>query len=546
MGSAKGWFFALNWVVLIGLFNALFRFAAPLEAHPIILICQSMIFAGIILMALAGPGRLARDAILAPHTWYYGICYLGSTALFVASLDYISATEMSLLGRASIPMAFVISILIFKRHIPLFGYVGFLFMLAGLGMVVTHIPSAYMGIVCLIVLAFAVLQASQMLLSDIHRSNNKAKKSIKNSFRVTGVVLAITAIMFLLLALFGAAAAEFGKLETGKLLPTFADFLNPGSFILAIIYGVFGLAVIRYSEFVSTREIKFEIFLAITALSSLTTFAFEWLLDVLNLAVMNPLEPIELMGAIVVILGSIVAVHARHLAVKRETKPTKLPEHMERDRSLASHTLQYCNGNKTKAAKLLGVSKDILEVALYEEDPDRALPDNLSQKLQDNFTKNIAFLDPLSGLMNKTHFLSLFRDVLERGDKGTLLYLDLNKFKPINDTHGHEAGDEVLKIIAQRLTANINRNSLISRLGGDEFAILLTNVKEGQGAEIQTRLGEKIAEPIQLEGIEQSVTVGASIGLVTFPADGTDAEALLNTADKRMYEVKDTTPKKRR
>jgi hypothetical protein len=94
--------------------------------------------------------------------------------------------------------------------------------------------------------------------------------------------------------------------------------LNPWSFGLAVIYGLLGLSFTRYSEFVSTREIKFEIFLALTSLSVITTLVFEWSLSVLGYIEMKEISLIEICGGGIIIIGSINAVYARTLAKKRE------------------------------------------------------------------------------------------------------------------------------------------------------------------------------------------------------------------------------------
>jgi diguanylate cyclase (GGDEF)-like protein len=119
-----------------------------------------------------------------------------------------------------------------------------------------------------------------------------------------------------------------------------------------------------------------------------------------------------------------------------------------------------------------------------------------------------------------------------------LLYIDLNKFKPVNDTFGHNAGDEVLKVIASRMKANTGRNSIHARLGGDEFAILLTNTNTAEGEKIRDRLNSKIAEPIKIDGIDESLCVGASTGIALFPEDGNRVEELIHIADQAMYQEK--------
>ena len=321
----RGYLHALNWVVLVGFFNAFFALFPALDIHPIIVICQSMIIAGIALLALAGPGRLSSETIKSPHTWYYGICYMGATALFIAALNYISATQMSLLIKAVVPISFLISALFFKRHMDLTGWVGFWLVIIGLAVVSLEIPKEHFGIVIFIVIVFALFETFQMLVSDIHSTSNKAIGSVKESMRVTGLVLAVTAVMFIILCIFGAIGVEYAGLEHG-LLPSFQDILNPWSFGLALIYGLLGLSFTRYSEFVSTREIKFEIFLALTSLSVITTLVFEWSLSALGYIEMKEISLIEICGGGIIIIGSINAVYARALAKKRQEMEQRFEE----------------------------------------------------------------------------------------------------------------------------------------------------------------------------------------------------------------------------
>jgi diguanylate cyclase (GGDEF)-like protein len=119
--------------------------------------------------------------------------------------------------------------------------------------------------------------------------------------------------------------------------------------------------------------------------------------------------------------------------------------------------------------------------------------------------------------------------------------VDLDEFKAINDTHGHEAGDAVLRTIAQRLKENTRGDDTVSRHGGDEFLYLLAGIRdEGNIA----RIAEKIVQVVQMPcdiGVRDgtaSVRVKASVGISTFPKDGATAEQLIHSADEAMYRAK--------
>lgn len=534
----NGWISAFFFLIMIGIANLFWKMGAHLDLNPAVYVSQGMMAGALMLLMLSRPGPLAIDTIKSPNTWLFGLLYYVVNSLTVYVLNYVDVAHMMVLTRISIPFSFAIAWIFLNRRQASWGSLvcqGVIVL--GISLMALTLPVNAMGIGLLGCFLIGVLHTFRTLAVETHKPNNRTK-TFEQEIRVTGIVMAVTGwSAYSVLVLLAVFQHYFEMAEMAHFLPTLGQVFSVNSLVLGSVYGIFIISLLRYLEFYSIKHIKSEYFMAVLAIAALSGMAFDWLADWLGIIPLHSREisTLMLVGMLIFIAGSISFIL---VGTQISKKTIKLNTNMARDRSLANHTLQYCAGDKAKAAKLLGVSQKILEVALHEDDPEKGLPAKLSQKLHNNFTKNVAFLDPLTGLMNKTHFLSLFRDVLKRGDKGVLLYLDLNKFKPVNDTHGHEAGDEVLKVIAQRLTANINRNSIISRLGGDEFAILLTNVKIGQGDEIQNRLAEKIAEPIQLEGHKQPVSVGASIGRVRFPEDGTSAEGLLNRADKKMYQQK--------
>jgi diguanylate cyclase (GGDEF)-like protein len=154
----------------------------------------------------------------------------------------------------------------------------------------------------------------------------------------------------------------------------------------------------------------------------------------------------------------------------------------------------------------------------------------------------LAQYDPLTAIPNRQYF----NDQLERatararreGTKVALFFLDLDQFKVINDTLGHNAGDKLLREMAGRLRESIRAGDVLARLGGDEFAVLLEGLSGALEAELVARsILEVVAEPFQVDGREVKVTT--SIGISVYPNDNNDTGTLLKNADIAMYQAKE-------
>ena len=153
---------------------------------------------------------------------------------------------------------------------------------------------------------------------------------------------------------------------------------------------------------------------------------------------------------------------------------------------------------------------------------------------------HLAHYDALTGLANRV----LFREQVEqelkrvvRGGQFAVLYIDIDEFKSINDTLGHQIGDELLKVVASRLKNCVRDSDFVARLGGDEFAIVQTAMKHPTDAtELVTRIYDAIREPYQCLG--HQLSTDASIGIAIGPGDGGDLDELLKNADLAMYRAK--------
>ncbi|MEH7492166.1 sensor domain-containing protein [Neobacillus niacini] len=174
---------------------------------------------------------------------------------------------------------------------------------------------------------------------------------------------------------------------------------------------------------------------------------------------------------------------------------------------------------------------------------DRIVVDSTKRKKAEEKLTFLAFHDSLTGLPNRRkldhELLKTLSEAKEQKKKVGVLFLDLDRFKYINDSLGHKMGDKVLKVIANRLKDSLRKDDIISRQGGDEFVILLKNLSTKEDIEeTAARINEMIADPIRLLGNE--FVLSASIGMSVFPDHGYEAEGLIQKADQAMYLAKES------
>ncbi|MVV50342.1 EAL domain-containing protein [Pseudomonas sp. PB120] len=151
-----------------------------------------------------------------------------------------------------------------------------------------------------------------------------------------------------------------------------------------------------------------------------------------------------------------------------------------------------------------------------------------------------AVTDPLTGLLNRRGFYQTVENLLLRGERSdsawVLLYLDLDGFKRVNDSLGHDAGDRVLRWVSEQLKACLRPFDILARMGGDEFTALLDLEFPEQAAKIAEKLIERVSICQQIDGLD--IALGASIGIATYPDCGANLDGLLRASDIAMYEAK--------
>ncbi len=174
--------------------------------------------------------------------------------------------------------------------------------------------------------------------------------------------------------------------------------------------------------------------------------------------------------------------------------------------------------------KLIGTQLDITE-----------------NKLAEQRVREAAQHDALTGLPNRALIFEYAGHLIaaaQRGHKqGAVLFIDLDRFKPVNDLYGHEIGDKLLQETARRLQACVRGEDLVGRLGGDEFVVVLPHAgEENPAATVAQHVLEALSAPFEIDALELSIS--ASVGISHFPQHGTDVDTLIHAADLAMYQAK--------
>jgi diguanylate cyclase (GGDEF)-like protein/PAS domain S-box-containing protein len=194
---------------------------------------------------------------------------------------------------------------------------------------------------------------------------------------------------------------------------------------------------------------------------------------------------------------------------------------------------------------LVGVIRDITERKRVEEDLKRTTADlvrsNTELKLSEKRLQYIAHHDPLTGLPNRQLFVEHLNQSLSWAQSHQvlvgLLFIDLDGFKQVNDTLGHDYGDRLLIAVAQRLAGCLRHSDIVSRLGGDEFTVILPAILEVKVAvKVAKKILATLSEVFVLE--EQRVLITASIGISVYPLHSDSQESLIKQADIAMYQAK--------
>lgn len=215
---------------------------------------------------------------------------------------------------------------------------------------------------------------------------------------------------------------------------------------------------------------------------------------------------------------------------------------MTRPLNQLSASMARAEAGETNVRAVLSGPKDIADMAQAFNSMMAALEDRIAAVSHaERHIRYLAYNDTLTELPNRTQFMDVLNQAIGRArDEGqtfALLFLDLNRFKNVNDTLGHDAGDRLLVAAGRRIRHSVRASDCVARFGGDEFTVLLEDLSSATAESVTSqKICLALAAPFDIDGYD--IYVSASIGISVYPADGTDGNTLLKHADSAMYLAK--------
>lgn len=543
----KAWLWAMfSVLVLWGCNNVMIAYSAQvLKANYLIYTCSAFVSCAFFLLLVGGKGPLVKETLRSIDTWIFGLIMLLGYVLTLSLFSYVSSTEGSLLQRISLLFSVLLS-WTFLSRVPTKGQViGVILVMIGLFMVCRDLPSEYKGIIYLLMFLEGLALTGRMFIAEIHRPHQQAVKSAKDpraKARVVGFVMFVISTFFLVLMGLLALLQTFTPLPfESNILPTLEDFTHAPSIFAGLFAGVVLIAPLRVIEFSSVQTIKTENFLALAALSSIATYFWEWLTQPLTGLTLKSFTQNDLLAGAIITLGCLIA--AISVASKSKRKAPEWQtyvgyasqdiERVDDSREIIANTLEHFKGHIEKSAKALDVPNGAIEAVIMDENKVLAFKPDILKSVARRYRHNVASIDALTGLTNRSAFMTILKAAAYEADIYSVIFIDLDKFKPINDTYGHAAGDFVLKGVGERLKEMFPKNATHTRLGGDEFCVLLLGKSKPEAEKLIDDIQQAIAKPFIFE--DKEFCVSASMGVASYPSCSTNPEELLKIADGGMY-----------
>ena len=500
--------------------------------HPTVFILQSLIVASLVLLLVSGPGRLSASTLRNTATWVYGTAQIFNNIFVMAAFTFaMTATSVSLLSRMGIAISAVFALIAGVNEIK--SKWGFYLICLGMIVVAYGAESTNKPVAIFLIFLACVFQVIQTKVSSQHKESNLASGDLKSELRVTGYVLSITSVTYVVFLLL----ANYVNLDIllPKLLPTMDEVLSKESFVLALFTGTFVIATMKYFEFYATKTIGSTNFLVVVAISPLLTIFVEYLVDFMGILSARDVGAYDSIGCFLIILGALLKViHELKVAKHQKKIAPEVQQDTDIIKDTINNTLTCFAGNMEQVSQTLDIS--ILEIKEILND-ERTVTSELRNKILLNHASNIVGLDPLTGLQNQTSF-DLKLQKLEDLEKAIVLFIDLNKFKPVNDTYGHKAGDAILKGVAVRLEEIMPFPHTVARLGGDEYGAIIYGEDAKRIKDYVDQIRKSIEQPFIVENVEDEITISASIGSAHYPTDADNGPELKHISDERMYEDK--------
>jgi diguanylate cyclase (GGDEF)-like protein len=542
----RGWAYAFfSVLVLWGLNNVMIGYSAQvLNSNYLVYTCSAFVSCALFLLLVGGKGPLVKETLRSIDTWVFGLIMLIGYMITLSLFSYVTSTEGSLLQRISLLFSVIVSFIFLSRAPTKSQLIGILMVLVGIVIVCRDLPEENRGMIYLLMFLEGMALTARMFLAEIHRPHAHAISMVKDpraKARVVGFVMFVISTFFLILTGLLALLQTVAPLPIeNAIIPTLDSFKHTPSIVAGMIAGVALVAPLRLIEFSSANIIKTENFLAIAALSSAATFFWEWLLSPLTGMSVKAVSTNDILAGVIITVGCMVAAlgQMKKQSAKKKWEddlryaPQNIPA-VEDSREIIANSLEHYSGDIKKVASALDINPSTVNALLDDKDKVLAFKTDVLKNVARLYRRHVSSADALTGLTNRAGFMTALK---ETSDPYALFYIDLDKFKPVNDTYGHDAGDAVLIDVAEKMKRILPSSALIARLGGDEFCAVIFNINKAKADDYIKKLKTTLSEPLNYN--KNEIIIGASIGIAFAPNDGTDPEVLLKIADQGMYDEK--------
>jgi len=509
--------------------------------------CLMMLSSSFILLVIAGPGKLTKESLKTPHTWIYGILETITVAVGIMIMVYISATEAAALSRTTAFFALGISLLFLNQSVNKIELIGSGFLIFGFMFVINgmDIPIETKGLVILLIIVKNILQASKKITAEVHKTNRKSK-TFKEDLRIVGIVMGVTSVIvsttFILLAVF----QNSYNLTIHKDIPTIMDFLNFKTFVLAFISGIILLSLNKYLEFYVSKTLGAKYLMAMASLQLVGVYFLEVILSNFGILEMKVFSPESILALSIIFIGNIIIAMSGFMKdlsfIRRGEKQDTLANldgnfiEEEDDFDLVklnlANLLNLYNTDSKKLSTDIEIDRIVLDNIVNYNYGEFKIENKIAKKINDFASQHVATKDKLTKAHNRYYLDHLVDSLFKKNQLFNLYYLDLNKFKPINDEHGHEVGDHVLAETVAKLNDLESFKNLVFRVGGDEFVLLqVGNIEQ----KLENIITQTIEVPVQYQEIP--LEISTSIGQVS-SENYDNLEDMLKDADRLMFEHK--------
>ncbi|HAG53343.1 MAG TPA: hypothetical protein DCL21_06125 [Alphaproteobacteria bacterium] len=552
---------ALVFAIQSVFFNNFVRIASlNYDLNGILFACICGVAASFVLLAYAGPGKLGVSSMKNWATWTYGFCGLAQFSLDIYLVQYVSATELSLFSRINIIVAMFLALVFMNRKPSKNDMVAIFSIILGAGILLYIQDQAYLKIVAGLVLLIAIFRAGEFMSTEVHQQSVQANDSgnMKDRARVVGFASFVSSIMFLTFCFVVSSLKAIYEVDNELVnsLPDVKDYAHMPTIILAILYGVFITAFVRFCIWSATNKIKTENVLAILILVPILTYLSEIAVSVLFNIEMNShvfegeKGNLVLLALILMTIGSLFSVVPRVIqnvnrqegqswieAFKESVKQQNNNYEIQHDAFSSSdynvlqQTLAFYDHDYRQVADLYNITEDSIKVILAGKG-NSCFIDEVSKSVHDIYQKQVVVRDKLTKAKNRISLTVDVADLIKQDNQFSLALLDLNDFKPVNDNYGHEYGDEALKQTVSRLKELYKE--AVYRLGGDEFVLVSENELDAKAI---SRIKQEIMKPISFK--DHTFEIGTSIGISKYKEDGITETELLEIADNKLYKDKE-------